>query len=118
MPVFDMLLFAAFATLAIANRGVPQTHKRLILLASVDLLTAAVARWSFVPEDAPFWELCAIADLFLVPLIAWDLWSRGRLHPATLIGALTLIASQPLRLAIWESPAWLTVARGLTALVR
>lgn len=118
VPVFDMALFAAFAALAIANRSVPQTHKRLILLACIDLLTAAVARWSFIPDDAPFWVLFAITDLFLVPLIAWDLWSRGRLHPATLIGGLALIASQPLRLAIWESPAWLTIARGLTTLVR
>jgi hypothetical protein len=59
----------------------------------------------------------AITDLFIVVLAAWDFKSRGRLHPATLVGGLVLIASQPLRLALSGTPAWLAFAAWATGLV-
>ena len=59
----------------------------------------------------------AVTDLFIVALAAWDFISRGRLHPATLFGGLVLIASQPLRLALSGTPAWLAIAGWATSLV-
>jgi type II secretory pathway component PulJ len=39
-----MILFAIFVWLAIAQRRNPQSHKRWMLLATVNLVTAAIAR--------------------------------------------------------------------------
>jgi hypothetical protein len=57
------------------------------------------------------------ADLFIVALAAWDFRSRGRLHPATVWGGLVLIASQPLRLTVMGTPAWLAFAAWATGLL-
>ena len=117
VPLFDMALFAVFVGLAVAKRGIPQTHKRLILLASITLLVAAVARWPVI-RNTGLLAFFAVADLFLVPLLVWDFLSRGRVHAVTLVGGLTLLTSQALRLAISGTAAWLTFATWATGLVR
>jgi uncharacterized membrane protein YozB (DUF420 family) len=116
IPVLDMAIFAAFVTTAVMKRREAQSHKRWMLLASISLLTAAIARWPGVLEHGPV-AFFAITDLFVVTLAAWDFKSRGRLHPATLVGGLVLIASQPLRLALSGTPAWLAFAAWATGLV-
>ena len=55
--------------------------------------------------------------LFLVPLVVWDLRTRGRLHPATLWGGLLVVLSMPVRLAIAFTSGWLGFADRLTSLV-
>src|SRR6185503_17177357 len=49
-------------------------------------------------------------SLFLVPMIIWDIVSRGRVHRVTLIGGLAVIASQPLRVLLSETTIWMRVA--------
>jgi hypothetical protein len=58
----------------------------------------------------------ALVDLFLVALAVWDRRSRGRLHPATLWGGAVFLASQPLRIVLSSTPAWLALARWMTGL--
>jgi hypothetical protein len=55
--------------------------------------------------------------LFLVPLVVWDLASRGRLHRVTVIGGAAVIASQPLRMMLSETSAWLRFAEWTVALL-
>jgi FtsH-binding integral membrane protein len=107
VPLVDMLLFAFFVALAVARRRDPQSHKRLMLVGSISLLVAAVARWpGVIGADGPA-PMFVITDLFLLPLVAWDLRSRGSLHPVTIWGGLLLVASQPLRLWMSGTEAWL-----------
>jgi hypothetical protein len=117
VPMFDMAMFAILVGLAIAKRSRPQTHKRLMLIASISLVVAGVARWPLLP-DLPFPAYFAITDLFLVPLVVWDIASRGRLHPVTAAAGGALIATQIVRFAIGSSPAWLALARWATDLAR
>jgi len=117
VPFVDMLIFSSFVTLAIAKRGEPQAHKRWMLLASMGLITAAIARWPIVMTAGIGIPLFfGLTDLFLVPIVMWDLASRGRVHPATLWGGLLLVASQPLRLVVSGTAAWLAFARWATGL--
>lgn len=117
IPIFDMVLFPAFVWVAIAQRRDFQSHKRWMLLATVNLVTAAIARW---PGMAPLGPLAffGVADLFIVALALWDFRSQGKLHRATLLGGLIIIASQPLRLAISGTAGWLEFAHWATSLVR
>ena len=117
IPLFDMALFATLVGLAIVERAVAQTHKRLMLLASISLLVAAVARWPVI-HDTGILVFFGVADLFLVPLVVWDLASRGRVHTVTLVGVLTLLISQPLRLVVSGTTGWLAFANWATGLVR
>jgi len=115
IPWVGLALFAIFVTLAIVNRDNPQSHKRYMLLASFGILDAAVVRWPFdnmmAPLPIPGFDVSNLAlDLFLVPIIVWDIVSRGRLHPVTLWGGLVLIASQPLRMVLGETNAWIAFA--------
>jgi hypothetical protein len=110
VPLFDMLLFGAFVGLAVSQRRTPQYHKRWMLLATMCLLTAAIARWPGILEFGPP-VFFGLTDLFVIALAVWDLRSRGRLHPVTLWGGLLLIASQPLRLVISGTDAWMSFAR-------
>ena len=116
IPIFDMILFAAFVWLAIAQRGNPQTHKRWMLLATVNLVTAAIARWPGVLALGPL-AFFGLTDLFIVALAIWDFRTRGRLHPVTLWGGLLIIVSQPLRLVVSGTEGWLAFARWATGLL-
>ncbi|HWO88936.1 MAG TPA: hypothetical protein VNL98_07285 [Gemmatimonadales bacterium] len=115
-PLFDIALFAAFTWLAIARRQNPQTHKRWMLLATVNLVTAAIAPW---PGVGPFGPVAffALTDVFVLPLAIWDFRTRGRLHPVTLWGGLLIIVSQPLRLVVSNTEGWLVFARWATGLL-
>lgn len=113
IPFGDIALFGAFVALAIARRRDPQAHKRWMVLATVNLLTAAWARWpGVVPNPLLFFGL---ADAFIVALAIWDFRSRRGLHPVTKWGGIALIASQPLRLALLATPAWIAFAGWLAA---
>jgi hypothetical protein len=117
VPLFDMLLFASFVGLAIAKRGDPQAHKRWMLLASLNLITAAIARWPGVITTGAPPLFFGLTDLFIVALVIWDRVSRGRVHPATKWGGLLIVASQPLRLVVSGTAAWLAFARWATGLL-
>jgi uncharacterized membrane protein YozB (DUF420 family) len=116
IPIFDMILFATFVWVAIAQRRNPQTHKRWMLLATVNLVTAAIARWPGVFDLGPL-AFFGLTDLFVIALAIWDFRARGRLHPVTLWGGLLIIASQPLRLVVSSTEGWLALARWATGLL-
>lgn len=55
----------------------------------------------------------SIYELFLVPMIAWDLASRRKLHEVTLWGGLAFVVYGFLAPAIVSSPWWLELGRGM-----
>jgi len=116
VPLFDMVLFATFTALAIARRRDAQSHKRLMLLATVNLVTAAIARWPMIGAFGPP-AYFGLTDLFVVALAVWDFRTRGRLHPVTLWGGLLTLISQPLRLIVSGTAAWLAFAQFATGLL-
>lgn len=116
VPLFDIVLFGTFVALGIANRRDAQAHKRWMVLATANLLGAAFARWpGLAPNPLVFF---ALADLVIVALVVWDIRSRGRLHPVTLAGGLSIVASQPLKLFISGTAAWLAFAQWAVSWVR
>lgn len=121
VPFSLLVIFAVFVILAIVNRKRSQSHKRYMLLATMSLIEAGVARWPFTfMQSSPvpgfgMVELCV--DAFLVPLVIWDLATRGRVHPVTLWGGLVLIANQPLRMMLSGTHAWHTFASWAVGLV-
>ena len=53
----------------------------------------------------------------LLPMVAWDLLSRGRLHAVTLWGGLVLVAAMPLRAVVSATDGWLAMARWAVGLL-
>ena len=116
IPMFEMVLFPAFVAIGLAMRRDPQAHKRWMVLATLGILTAAVARIPVIDRLGPPAYFIGV-DLFVVALAIWDFRTRGRLHPATLWGGLVLIASQPLRLVVSGTDGWLAFATWATGLL-
>jgi hypothetical protein len=117
VPIFDMIVFPAFIVMAFVQRHKPQSHKRWMLLATLNLITAAIARWPIVDSLGPL-AYFGITDLFIVALAIWDFRSSGKLHRVTLWGGLLMILSQPLRLIVSGTTAWLAFAQWATDLIK
>src|SRR4029077_7155968 len=102
VPLSGILFFAVVFALAIANIRRPETHKRLMLLAGISLLDAAVARWFLTflappgplgPPPVPVTIAPAVAAyLLLVVAIVHDSRTRGRPHPVYIYGGIALLA--------------------------
>jgi hypothetical protein len=118
-PMAFGLLFAA----AIVLRRYVQAHKRLMLLAGLAIMFAALARafddlgwpivlgpFGFESPNSPmlrlgtplarygFGNLVPLAPFFIA-LVAYDLVKLNRVHPATIAGGLVVFLLRPL--AVW-----------------
>lgn len=113
IPLMGTIVFPVLIGAAIHYRRRSDYHKRLIMLASIEIITAAVARLPGLLTLGPL-AFFGAADLLIVTIALRDLATLRRLHPATLWGGLFLILSQPLRLIISTTPAWLAFAKFLT----
>ena len=114
VPLFDMVAFALLIGAGLLLRNRPETHKRLMTLATIALTSAPIARLSFVRPGGPP-AFFGLTDLFIVAMLVYDFATRGKAHPATIWGGLVIVASQPLRLMISGTPAWLAFAAWLTS---
>jgi uncharacterized membrane protein YozB (DUF420 family) len=115
IPLGDMLIFAILVGSAFYFRRRVDTHKRLMLLATIGILPAAVARLplAFIQQYGPL-AFFGLSDLFIVPCLVYDLITRGRPHRATILGGALIVLSQPLRLIIGGTNAWIAFATWLT----
>lgn len=114
IPLVDMLLFAILVGGAFYYRHRADVHKRLMTLATISLLAAPIARLPFEFMKAGPPAFFGVADLFIVALLVYDLATRRQVHPATIWGGLLILASQPVRLMIAGTAAWLAFAGWLT----
>ena len=118
-----MVLFAGFVTLAILKRRRRAKPQALHVAGSHQpdrgrRRPLAVRIHQPADLSIPFVSALDLAvDLFLVPMIVWDVVSRGRLHPVTLWGGLALIANQLLRFKLAATGAWLAFAGWAVRLV-
>jgi hypothetical protein len=114
VPLGDMIMFSGLVGSALYYRRQATVHKRLMLLGTVALLAAPVARLPFEFLRSGIVAVFALADIFIVGLVVYDLALYRRIHLATAWGGLALVASQPLRLMLAGTPAWLAFAGWLT----
>jgi hypothetical protein len=113
VPFFDIVLFATFVGAALWNRRIKDSHKRLMLLAYISIMAAAVARLPGVLPLGPF-GFYGLALVFLGVAIAYDYASQRRVHFTYIWGGVLLAVSVPARLMISETAAWRSFAEFLT----
>jgi hypothetical protein len=96
----------------------PPAHKRLIYIATIALLTPAIARlpFAFVYRKGPVVAL--LAESFLLVLVGYDLWSTRLVHRATLWAGSFLILVLQTRVPIGKMAAWHAFAAWVQHLVR
>ena len=118
-PLFQMMLmfgdvicFAGFVTAGIIWRGRPETHKRLMTLATLSLLPPGISRWPVaVGNPAPVVSLVLL--LFVAALPIHDRLTRHQVHPASLWGGSALLLSLPIRVIIARLTLWHAVGAWL-----
>jgi hypothetical protein len=126
VPVASIVFFATTFILAVANVRRPEWHKRLMLLATISILDAPIARWFIVllappdasgppPVGADILPAAVIAMLLAVAVV-YDWRTRGRPHRAYVVGGLAFVAIKVLQVPASETPVWHAVAGWLLAL--
>lgn len=114
VPLGDMVVFGILVGAAIYYRRRAESHKRLMTLAMISLMSAPIARLPFGILQAGPPAFFGLTDLFIVAMLVYDLTSRKKIHPATIWGGLIIVVSQPLRLMVSGTDAWMAVATWLT----
>lgn len=106
IPMTDMLNFAVLIGFAFRDRMNPPSHKRLIMIGTVSLMVAALARWpiAFLYLRAPVATFVSYA--FLLMIVAYDLWSTRKVHRVTVWASAFLIFVQQIRIPIGQTAAW------------
>jgi hypothetical protein len=117
VPLGDMLVFAILVGAGFYYRRRPDVHKRLMLLATVSILAAAIARLPFAIMQAGPPAFFGFTDVFVAACLVYDLITLRRIHRATALAGLLIVASQPLRLMLGGTHAWLSFAAWLVNLV-
>lgn len=126
VPLSAIFLFACFVVAAMIARRRSDWHRRLMLVATVALLNAAIARFFFLaatgggpgmrpglgpPNPVEFALRPALAaDLIIVLAMLFDWRTRGRPHPAYLWGLGVMLAVQFLRGPFSRTGAWQSFA--------
>jgi hypothetical protein len=114
VPIFDMVVFAILFASAFYYRRKPDMHKRLMLVATISILPAAIARILFLfGVQSVLVPAFVLADVLLLGCILYDSVISRRLHRAWLWGGLLVILSFPLRLMIAPTAAWQSFAHWL-----
>jgi hypothetical protein len=128
VPLGGIAFFAVSFTLAIVYVRRPDFHKRLIVLASVSILDAAIARWFLTflappgtvgpPPVAVTIPPAIVAFLLVVVAMIYDWRTRGRPHAVYVIGGTALLLIKLLNLPLSASQPWKDFAGGLLALAQ
>jgi hypothetical protein len=130
VPATILLSFAIAVAGALACVRRPETHMRLMLVATVALLPPAIARllaavlapgtgvgMGFPPPPVAFSLLPSVlSDLLLGAAMVRDWKTDGRPHRVYLIAVALLVLSQIARVPFAGTAAWRTVTDGLLAL--
>jgi hypothetical protein len=130
IPVTGISFFALMVGLAIANVRRPQVHKRLMMVATISILQAAVGRAFLIlagvrttrgdlPPLPPSVAVSVlpglIADLLIVVAMVHDYRTTGRVHKVYWIGGAAVVAMQLVRVPLSATDAWLRFTYWLTA---
>ena len=108
-PATDIVLFVIAYLFGLANRRVAAAHKRLMLVAWMIIIDAAMARLMFV-IGAPFPVIIAAELALVLALVAYDFVRLKRPHWASLFGVALMAASIAAKGVAPTLPWWPSVA--------
>lgn len=116
IPLVDVAIFAILVGVALWNRRRSDTHKRLMLLATVSILAPGFARipLGFIQQGG-LPVIIGLTLLTVIICVAVDTIRNRRLHPVFGWGGTLVVASWPLRLMLAGTAAWTQFATWLVA---
>jgi hypothetical protein len=110
LQIRSIVLFPTFFLWALLTRRTdPQTHKRMMLLATLMLLDAAIARMGWLPYNEfprSYGAVHAYLLLLLVPALLYDFLRLGRIHRAWVWGLALILPWVIATEFVWGSQWW------------
>jgi hypothetical protein len=110
IPMTDMVIFPVLIYFAYRTRTDSLQHKRLILIATLALMTAAFARFHVAFLRGQPLHASLVPYAFLLCLAVYDLWSTRKLQPATVFGGTFLVVVQQASHLFAHTTAWQSFA--------
>jgi hypothetical protein len=107
IPITGMLLFGTLVFFAYKLRRNPEAHKRLITIATIAIMDAAVGRWqhpAILQRIPPTQDLVILALLLM--LVFFDLFNLHRVSKYTLWGEVFVMAVHLVRVPLGHTAAW------------
>jgi hypothetical protein len=106
IPFCEMVTFLALFVAGFLTRYDAAAHKRLMLIATLELLGPAIGRWplAIVHKVPPLVSL--IIFLLILFVAVFDLWTRREVHRATVRGGSFVIVSQLVMFPIGQTALW------------
>jgi hypothetical protein len=104
IPFWDMALFGTCMALAILWRKRPEYHRRLVFIATCELVDAGIGRFDFIFNHNLFYPGL---DLLIVAGMVRDLVVDGRIHKVYLYTLPIMIVGQAVTVYLWRAnPVW------------
>ena len=104
IPFIEEVCFAVLAGFAFALRRKAAAHKRLILLATIAMMGAALSRFPGQNHNGTLAEYGMYG--LLVVMMAYDLWALRTIHLATVLGSALIVAYMNLAAPIGHTAPW------------
>jgi hypothetical protein len=122
LSLFDIIVFAALVGTALYYRKRSDWHKRFMLSATIVLLGApmfrAVVHFIGMGDMAKVSIVSTLlVDAFFLPCFAYDLLTRGRVHPAYAIALVLIILDQVAQATVVTWAPWINFASALQRMV-
>ncbi len=111
IPASDIVVFATLVGAAIVYRREAAPHKRLMLLATLAILDAAVTRWPVHFIQTTKWGYYVTLDAIVLAVVVYDTTSRRGIARSYLWGGMLVIVSHAVRELIGHTSAWQSFAR-------
>jgi hypothetical protein len=125
-----LLFLVTTFVLAIVKLKDSEAHKRLILLTTISMLGAPIARWFILAAPpAPPWPAglpnisappiiiaiiaALIGDILLFVAMAYDWRTRGKVHPVYLVGGAVMLTLHLTQGLVGNSDAWQSTAMAI-----
>ena len=104
IPIEDMLVFGTCMALAVYWRKKPEYHRRLVFIATCQLMDAAVGRFDFIFDHNLFY---ITLDLLIVAGMARDWFVDGRVNKVYWYALPVMFVVQNVAIYLWRAnPAW------------
>lgn len=127
VPLMSLPFWVVLVTLAVANVNKSDVHKRLMILATVAMLQAAMGRvfkMLLAPDSghqpipvALALPAAGVVDMLVVAAMIYDWRTRGRPHRVYVVGGGIMLAEQFLTVPVSNAAWWLPFVRSIEALL-
>jgi len=131
VPISSAVEFAVLMTWAVVAVKDGETHKRLMMLNTMQILQAPIGRFFFLtvgggaigpgsrPGNGPAPPVATtvgagvVVGLLILAAVIYDWRKRGKPHPVYVVGGIAVMAIIFLRVPLAETPQWQAMAHAL-----